>query len=105
LSSAPRELRGLEIFLAEPETTPPSSDALRRGGIGNLPKLAIPRRAFTDFGCHNTGAAQAVYDGLHGLGAFMTLSIPDLATRQRNFDAYLPPTPPSPDGAGPIFST
>ena len=99
-----RELRGLKIFLAEPETTPPSSDALRRGGIGNC--LAChPAPSFTDFGVHNTGAAQAEYDGVHGLGAFMTLSVPDLATRRRSFDAYLPPTALHPTALRPFLET
>ena len=99
-----RELRGLKVFLAEPETIPPSSDALRRGGIGNC--LAChPAPGFTDFGFHNTGAAQAEYDSVHGRGAFVKLSIPDLATRQGNFDAYLPPTALHPNARGPFLDT
>src|SRR5262249_54951540 len=55
---------------------------------------------FTDFAFHNTGATQDEYDGIHGDGAFAALDIPDLATRNGNPAAYLPPSPQTPDGTG-----
>ena len=42
---------------------------------------------------------------MHGLGAFVKLSVPDLATRQGNFDAYLPPTALHPNARGPFLDT
>jgi cytochrome c peroxidase len=55
---------------------------------------------FTDFIFHNTGASQADYDSIHGEGAFSRVWIPDLATRQSNYDAYLPPTTNHPYATG-----
>jgi hypothetical protein len=55
---------------------------------------------FTDFVFHNTGASQADYDSIHGEGAFYRVWIPDLATRQNNYDAYLPITANHPNATG-----
>jgi hypothetical protein len=55
---------------------------------------------FTDFVFHNTGASQADYDSVHGEGAFSRVWIPDLATRQGNYNAYLPPTTNHPYATG-----
>lgn len=55
---------------------------------------------FTDFIFHNTGASQADYDSIHGEGTFGRAWIPDLATRQSNYDAYLPPTTNHPYATG-----
>jgi cytochrome c peroxidase len=99
-----RELRGLQIFLAEPATTPPAVDALGRGATGNC-IACHPAPAFTDFSFHNTGAAQAEYDRVHGPGSFSALVIPDLAARQANFDAYLPASASHPLARGPFLDT
>ncbi|MGE0823708.1 MAG: hypothetical protein AB7G75_03160 [Candidatus Binatia bacterium] len=77
------ELAGLKLFLAEPETT--------AGSAGNC-VACHPAPNFTDFAFHNTGASQEEYDAIHGQGAFVRLSIPDLETRNANFEAFLPPT-------------
>jgi cytochrome c peroxidase len=45
---------------------------------------------FTDHLFHNTGASQIEYDGIHGSGAFMKMKIPDLATRNRQAQLFLP---------------
>ena len=82
----PTELAGLKIFLSEPPPPP-----LPAGGIGNcIACHAAPN--FTDFKLHNTGSAQTEYDGIHGVGAFTALVIPNLATRNGNYDAFLPAT-------------
>lgn len=55
---------------------------------------------FTDFVFHNTGASQSDYDSIHGEGAFSRVWIPDLAIRQSNYNAYLPPTINHPNATG-----
>ena len=47
---------------------------------------------FTDFKLHNTGTTQKEYDNIHGAGQFAGLSIPNLATRNGNYNQYLPAT-------------
>ncbi|HSB45403.1 MAG TPA: hypothetical protein VLD60_10345, partial [Nitrospira sp.] len=87
----PQELEGLKIFLAEPSAVTPSAPELAAGKIGNCPVChAAPN--FTDFKLHNTGTAQTEYDSIHGAGAFAALAIPNLATRNGNYDAFLPAT-------------
>lgn len=78
------ELAGLKIFLTEPATPPTASlPEVAAGAIGNcLACHAAPN--FTDFKLHNTGIAQNEYDGIHGNGSFMGLTIPTLATRTSN---------------------
>ena len=78
------ELAGLKIFLTEPATPPTASPAeVVAGKVGNcLACHAAPN--FTDFKLHNTGIAQNEYDGIHGNGSFMGLTIPTLATRTSN---------------------
>jgi hypothetical protein len=78
------ELAGLKIFLTEPVTPPTASPAeVVAGKVGNcLACHAAPN--FTDFKLHNTGIAQNEYDGIHGNGSFMGLTIPTLATRTSN---------------------
>jgi hypothetical protein len=56
--------------------------------------------AFTDFIFHNTGTAQEEYDSIFGDGAFMALAVPNLATREGNYEAYLPPTTNHPYATG-----
>ena len=58
---------------------------------------------FTDFGFHNTGAAQEEYDSIHGAGAFAKLEIPALAARKNDFDRWLPPTAKHPRAMGPFL--
>jgi hypothetical protein len=95
------ELRGLKIFLREPDSVPLSDAAIAQGGIGN--RIAChPAPVFTDFSFHNNGAAQDEYDAIHGPDAFASLTFPDLATRQANFNAYLPATPAHPGALGPF---
>ncbi|MBX3331336.1 MAG: hypothetical protein KF722_13085 [Nitrospira sp.] len=92
------ELAGLKMFLAEPATLPASSAELTAGKIGNcLACHAAPN--FTDFKLHNTGTTQKEYDGIHGAGAFGTLVIPNLATRNGNHDAFLPATESHPNAS------
>jgi len=83
-----KEFQGLKIFFRE-GTSPLSS------GVGNCIACHVAPN-FTDFHFHNTGVTQREYDQLHGSGALMALSIPDLASRQ----ADLPPTPAHPNGTG-----
>jgi hypothetical protein len=98
----PLELEGLKVFLREPKKLPLTSGALAQGGIGNCVAChAAPD--FTDFGFHNTGAAQDEYDSIHGDGSFATLLIPDLHTRNANFNVFLPPTARHPFAAGPFL--
>src|SRR5919106_875893 len=98
------ELKGLEIFLAEPGAAPLSASALRKGGVGNC-VACHPAPSFTDFGLHNTGVAQSEYDAIHGRGRFAALFIPDRRARNAHVDAYLPATPDHPNARGPFRST
>jgi hypothetical protein len=89
------ELAGLKIFLADKS----SFAANPKANVGNCAAChSLP--AFTDFIFHNTGAAQQDYEAVHGAGSFNHLKIPDLATRQSNYDAWLPPTPLHPHANG-----
>src|SRR6185295_11973632 len=88
-----QELAGLKIFLTEPATPPTASPAeVLAGKVGNcLVCHAAPN--FTDFKLHNTGTAQKEYDAIHApTNTFAGLSIPDLATRDANYNLYLPAT-------------
>jgi len=86
----PLELDGLRIFLRERGNGP---------GVGNC-VACHPPPTFTDFGFHNTGAAQEEYDALHGAGRFAALPIPDSAARAADPDAFLPATPAHPQARG-----
>lgn len=89
------ELAGLKIFFALS-----SSNIVQPGmEIGNCVACHTPP-AFSDFIFHNTGAAQEEYDSINGNGAFMALSVPGLAQRESNYDAYLPPTTNHPYALG-----
>jgi hypothetical protein len=93
------ELKGLKIFLTVTNTSPGHVGA----NVGNCATChSLP--AFTDFIFHNTGAAQEEYDAIHGAGTFKSLYIPDLSTRQTNYNAFLPPTTNYPDATG-LFET
>src|SRR4030095_3748599 len=97
----PLEFQGLKIFLREPASTPLSNEAIAQGGVGNCVAChAAPK--FTDFSFHNPGATQDEYDAVHGNGSFFAINVPGLATRQSNFDAFLPPTPNHPNASGPF---
>ena len=86
-----QELEGLKIFLAEPSAIPLAGPELAAGKIGNcLVCHAAPN--FTDFKFHNTGTAQREYDSIHVAGAFTALAIPNLATRNGNYNGFLPAT-------------
>lgn len=91
----PKELEGLKMFLAEPDQT----SSLAKGQTGNCVAChAAPH--FTDFGFHNTGAAQWEYDSVHGEGAFAQITIPSLAERLLQPDDFLPATPAHPNAKG-----
>ena len=96
------ELEGLKIFLREPTQLPLSPLTITRGAIGNC-VACHPAPKFTDFGFHNTGAAQDEYDAIHGAGAFNNIPIPDFAVRRSNYDAFLPPTAAHPNASGPFI--
>lgn len=92
----PEELAGLKLFFAEPSESATQS-------VGNcIACHSAPN--FTDFSFHNTGATQEEYDAIHGQGVFGALTIPDLATRNANFDEFLPPTAAHPQAKGPFLA-
>jgi hypothetical protein len=91
-----QELAGLKIFLTEGK---PASSGGAQTVAGNCVTCHSPP-AFTDFLFHNTGAAQEEYDSVHGTGAFMSLSVPELNIRLSNYDAFLPPTRNHPNASG-----
>lgn len=93
------ELAGLKIFLSAPGTVPPPSAVLQQGGVGNCASCH-PAPDFTDFGLHNTGAAQEEYDAIHGVRAFAALVIPSLEERNAAPDEFLPPSPAHPSANG-----
>jgi cytochrome c peroxidase len=84
------ELAGLKIFL---KAATGAMDGSQHAG--NCAACHVPPN-FTDYRFHNTGVAQQEYDAANGVGAFMALSIPDLAIRSQNYDSYLPATPQHP---------
>ncbi|MEO5957267.1 MAG: hypothetical protein ABIR36_16475 [Nitrospiraceae bacterium] len=86
------ELAGLKIFLTEPSSPPIATfQEITDGTVGNcIACHAAPN--FTDFKLHNTGTTQKEYDDIHGANQFAGLSIPNLATRNRNYNLYLPAT-------------
>lgn len=95
------ELAGLKMFLTEPAALPASAGELAAGKIGNcIACHAAPN--FTDFKLHNTGTAQKEYDDTHGANQFAGLSIPNLATRNGNYNAYLPATEAHTTALGPF---
>ncbi|MDX2478211.1 MAG: cytochrome c peroxidase [Gammaproteobacteria bacterium] len=79
---AEEELAGMKLFLAQ------GSDNERGGNCA----ACHPAPHFSDFSFHNTGLTQVNYDGIHGEGKFMRLNIPDLSTRNLDYDRYLPAT-------------
>jgi hypothetical protein len=95
------ELQGIKIFLTEPAPVPIPPNVLNQGKIGNC-IACHPVPTFTDFKFHNTGTAQAEYDSLHGVGAFMQLAIPDLNSRNADPNKYLPATSLHPNALEPF---
>ena len=94
------ELKGLKIFFTQRQHRLAPSD-LANGKVGNCTAChAAPN--FTDFKFHNTGIAQAEYDGIHGPGSFATIEIPGLSKRKRNHDEYLPATGKHPNAKEPF---
>ncbi|HXJ34023.1 MAG TPA: hypothetical protein VMS22_08260 [Candidatus Eisenbacteria bacterium] len=89
------ELAGLRLFLRR------GHGRAAQPGTGNC-VACHPPPVFTDFAFHATGAAQDEYDAIHGDGAFAALHIPDLAERNADPAAYLPPSASYPDAAGPF---
>lgn len=90
----PDALAGLKIFLSEPETGNRAGNCI----------ACHPAANFTDFAFHNTGATQEEYDAIHGEGQFAELVIPDLETRNGNFEQFLPPTAEHPTASGRFLS-
>jgi hypothetical protein len=87
------ELAGLKIFLkAAVGATDGSQSAGNCAACHQAPN-------FTDFKFHNTGASQLEYDGVNGDGAFAQIQIPSLATRNQNYDQYLPATANHPNAS------
>jgi cytochrome c peroxidase len=80
------ELQGLKIFLHAANGAVDGSQH-----AGNCSACHAPPN-FSDFRFHNTGVSQEEYDAANGAGAFAALSIPTLAQRAQNYDAYLPVT-------------
>lgn len=76
------ELAGMKLFFTR------GSDKVRGGNCVSC--HAAPH--FSDFSFHNTGLTQVNYDQQHGAGAFAKLAIPDLETRNKDYDQYLPAT-------------
>ena len=94
------ELKGLKIFFKRRNLNPRPSD-LVKGGVGNCTAChAAPN--FTDFDFHNTGIAQAEYDGIHGAGSFAQLDIPGLHQRNQSPDEFLPATEQHPNAQEPF---
>ncbi len=95
-----KELQGLKIFFKGKNRQLRPSD-LTQGKIGNCTAChAAPN--FTDFQLHNTGIAQAEYDGIHGAGSFANLDIPGLWRRIHNPNAFLPATEQHPTAQEPF---
>ncbi len=87
------ELAGLKIFLkAAAGATDGSQSAGNCAACHQAPN-------FTDFKFHNTGASQFEYDAVNGVGSFAQLQIPSLATRNQNYDQYLPATANHPNAS------
>ena len=90
-----KELTGMKLFFT-------MGDKNSRGG-----NCAACHTAphFSDFRFHNTGLTQINYDNRHGAGKFMQLDIPDLMTRNKNYNRYLPATAQHPQAKALFRST
>ncbi len=78
----PTELEGLKIFFSR-------SEGGQRKHVGNCVVCHTPPQ-FTDYRFHNNGISQTEYDTVFGQGAFSALKVPGLASRNADFDSYLP---------------
>ncbi len=87
----PTELEGLRIFL--------SPGKGKKSDAGNC-VACHPAPRFTDFSLHNNGVSQVEYDSIFGGGAFAALEVPDLATRNADYDSFLPATQAHPNASG-----
>jgi hypothetical protein len=84
------EFKGLKVFPSEPGAIPGSPAEISTGRVGICVAChATPN--FTDFRLHNTGTTQAE-DELHGPGPFAALLIPNLTSRNSNYNQFLLPT-------------
>ncbi len=87
------ELAGLKVFLkAAVGATDGSQHAGNCSACHQAPN-------FTDFKFHNTGASQEEYDAVNGAGAFAQIQIPNLTTRNQNFNQYLPASAAHPNAS------
>ena len=86
------ELAGMKLFFTRAE-------GKTRGG-NCVSCHAAPH--FSDFGFHNSGLTQVNYDAAHGVGSFAKLSIPDLDTRNKQPNKYLPATAQHPKAMEPF---
>ena len=93
----PSELQGLKIFFNR-------SAAGTKTHVGNCVACHVPPQ-FTDYRFHNNGTAQSQYDAIFGQGAFSKLEVPDLSTRNANFDAFLPVSLKHPSATGRFRAT
>ena len=97
-----QQLQGMKIFFTRKHRRLQPSQ-LAEGKIGNCISChAAPN--FTDFKFHNTGIAQAEYDGIHGVGAFAQLDIPGLRQRNQSPDEFLPASEQHPNAKEPFRS-
>jgi cytochrome c peroxidase len=87
------EFAGMKVFFTEKNRT---------GGKGKTGNCIACHSAphYTDNRFHNTGISQEEYDGIHGVGSFMELSIPDQVTRTANYNQYLPESVQHPQASG-----
>lgn len=95
-----QELQGLKVFFQQKKHRLRPSD-LVQGKIGNCIACHAASN-FTDFKFHNTGVAQAEYDGIHGAGTFSQLDIPGFWPRLINHNEYLPATEQHPHAQEPF---
>ena len=86
------ELSGLKIFLSAASGSAPNQHAGNCASCHSAPD-------FTDFAFHNNGVAQDEYDGVHGDGAFLALSVPGLGDRSAAPSTWLPRTPTHPNAS------
>ena len=94
------ELKGLKIFFKQRKHRLRPGD-LANGKVGNCTACHTAPN-FTDFKFHNTGIAQAEYDGIHGPGSFGKIDIPRLTKRNRNHNEFLPATGKHPNAKEPF---
>ncbi len=84
-----REFNGMKLFF-------------RQGNKNNTGGNCVSCHSaphFSDFKFHNTGLTELNYDETHGAGTFSKLSIPDLDSRNKNYNQYLPATAKHPNAS------